>query len=500
MPSKFTPRVQIADDATIGTRKSANAEYWYLRVHWKNVNRHHFVSLKIRYEGLASEKLARVEAEKQYRRMKESIRAGIQPNLKLTPEFIRKEYLLHIRDRAEENEALTASGATPVHLVEGGRGYWSIKRYLDAKAKIGRTPTEKRTGYSERDTSEPALAGPIEIFFEDNLPQELHKIRQRDLEKFVSWAYRKYQWAPATVNRALVQIRMMWRHAHNKGYVDFVPTLSQQPQQLIERTRRKLKADEYAKIIEESRKRYETILQLEERDRDYSKLDLYYQFHLWVLIMSNSGIRPPAGGEERLLIKWSDIHARKNGEERFLLRRSEKAHLNYEAVILPNAHEYLDALKELQNLRGVTTDYVFAHTTDNEAVGGKGWSKGEPIKSFKRQWNTVLKMAGLSMPAGTPQNQKLVPYSLRAWFMTNRLEASDTLRIEDLSKATGSSPEIISKLYYDYNTRKRYDQLTEGVLDRSELKPVYVDGLYVGRTQYNMVDKVKEQFAKGPLR
>ena len=83
--------------------------------------------------------------------------------------------------------------------------------------------------------------------------------------------------------------------------------------------------------------------------------------------------------------------------------------------------------------------------------------------------------------------------------MTNRLEASDTLRIEDLSKATGSSPEIISKLYYDYNTRKRYDQLTEGVLDRSELKPVYVDGLYVGRTQYNMVDKVKEQFAKGPL-
>lgn len=456
MPAAFTPRLQIASDAVIGTRKSKDAEYWYIRFYYKRTKEYDFQSLGLKFEeGIASQKLARDKAQLAYEKKIRNVEAGLAPNAKLTPKFILNEYRKHIQQLTAENEARDL----PINRVEGGRGYWNKKRLSDA---------ERQLDY-------------VEQFLTEELPKELHKIRQRDLELFIKWAHKHHEWAPATINRALVQLRMLWRHAHNKGYVDFIPQISQEPQQLVERTRRKLKPDEYFKIVEVSRGRYESIVR-SKGDKDLEKMDLYYQFHLWLLIMSNSGIRPPAGGEERLLLRWSDIHERGNGKERFLLRRSEKAHLNYEAVILPNAHEYLDALKQLQDMRGVETEYIFAHTFDNPAKGGKGWNKGDPIKSFRKQWHTTLKLAGLDSPPGTPQRSKLVPYSLRAWFMTNRLEASDTLRIEDLAKATGSSPEIIAKLYYDYNTRKRYEEITKGNFNRADLKPIYVDGIYIGRT------------------
>jgi site-specific recombinase XerD len=490
MPSAFTPRIPFEDDAWLGTRASKNGEYWYLRVRWKQKAAYHFQSLRLKYEpSEASINLARKKAERHYERMLRSIRAGVQPNVRLTPEFLRIKYLADIKEKAYKNDELSL----PIHRVEGGRGFWSVQRYLDVKAKIGRTLEEKQSGKKDEDRKRVAEPGPIEIFFKEELPSQLVKIRQRDLQKFLPWAMERYEWAPATVNRALVQIRMMWRFAHNQGWVDFVPTLSQQPAQLIERQRRKLKPDEYKRIHETARKRYQDILDLPEDERDNQKLDLYYQFHLWILIVSNTGIRPPEGRVERLLIRWEDIHETSDGS-RFLKRRNEKSHLNYEAVIQPNAHQYIDALRDLQKRRGVKTDYLFAHTFDK--LNRRGFRKGDPIKSFKRQWDTTLKLAGLDSPVGTPQRDKLVPYSLRAWFMTNRLESSDTLRVEDLARATGTSPEIITKLYYDFSTRRMARELTKGVIDRSHLKPVYKDGYYIGREE-DITDKMIEELAAG---
>ena len=66
--------------------------------------------------------------------------------------------------------------------------------------------------------------------------------------------------------------------------------------------------------------------------------------------------------------------------------------------------------------------------------------------------------------------------------MTQRLQTSDNLRIEDLAKATGSSREVIEIIYYDYSTRKNYKPLTEGANKRGKkYKPIYKDGIYLGR-------------------
>ena len=460
MPQKFVKHIPISDEAWVGTREyKGGNKYWHLRFYSKTAKQYFWTDLDLAYEeGFASRKEAEKRGMREYRKMLANAKAGIQPSLKLTPDYIRRAYIADIKERCAKNEKLIKQGKQPSFRVEGGRGYWTERRTKEAVSQ---------------------LSGVIKKFFDEALPKELARVRQKDLNRFRDWVKdTEYGKGPGTINKALVQIRMIWRYAESRDWVSFIPQLEQEPQDLENRTRRKLTPEEYSAIIEESRDRYEVLL-----DRGISSgyhFDLYYQFHFWILIMSNSGIRPPGGGEKRLLLKWSDIQyeEREDGTtRRFLLRKSEKAHLNYEAVILPNAYLYLDELKAFQEGRELKTEYIFAHTTDKPPF----WKKGDPIKSFKKQWESVVKACNLDVPVGTPQSGRLTPYSCRAWFITNRAMSSDTLRFEDLAKATGTSVEVISKIYYDFNTRKVFGPLTAGSNAREDLKPIYKLGHYVGR-------------------
>ena len=486
MPA-FENKLQFAENAALGVRRTKSAATWYLRVYDRADKHHFYYTTNVPYEdGYASERMAREAAAPLYERANASIEAGVHASVRISPEFIRLDYLKDIESKSIANQKLLDADLLPIHTVEGGKGYWNMKRYRRAKREIGRSTSEKA---EERARGVENKFG-LELWF-DQLPKEVYKIKQNDLESFKTWAQVQYDWAPGTVNSALVQLRMIWRHAYNKGYVSFIPKLQIAPMQMVERSRRKLKPEEYKLIVETSRERYQSILRKPPEERDVVKLDQYYMFHMWILLMANSGIRPPGGQVERLLLRWSDIHTRilANGEEeRFLLRRSEKAHLDYEAIILPNAHQYLDALKDLQEKRGINTPYVFAHTFDSFQTH-KGdtnrllWRKGDPIKSQKGQWLSLLRLCNLDSPVGTPQYQRITPYALRAYFITKRLESSDTLRIEDLARATGTSAKVITMLYYDYNTRKRVTELTKGIRNRSDLKPVYQEGYYMGREE-----------------
>lgn len=460
MPSKFHPMTHIAEDAVLGWRETQKGAYWYLRFYCREGKHkgNHFKACGVPFEdGFSSQKRAEKIATKHYRDFLSNAKAGNKPSLKLTPEYLRKSYVADIQDRCAKNEALQAKGKRPIWEVVGGRGYWTPRKTKEAVR---------------------VLDAQIKEFIESELPSELSKVKQRELNRFRDWARDRYGWAPGTINKGIVQLRMIWRFGYERDWVAFVPEIKQQPADLVLRTRRKLQPEEYRELRDKARLRYESLL-----DKGISSgyhFDQRYQFYFWLLLMSNSGIRPPAGQEERLLLRWEDIKYVNKGkptERRFLLRKSEKAHLNYEAVILPNAHLYLDELKRLQKDRGVKSTYIFAHTTTRPGF----WEKGDPIQSFKKQWNNLLKDCGLDSPVGTPQSEKIVPYSLRAFFLTSRLENSDTLRIEDLAKATGTSAEMIEMLYYDYSTRKRYKPLTEGRQKRESLEPVYKDGRYVGR-------------------
>ena len=73
----------------------------------------------------------------------------------------------------------------------------------------------------------------------------------------------------------------------------------------------------------------------------------------------------------------------------------------------------------------------------------------------------MLRELGLAMPKGSPSQQTLAPYSLRAYFITMRLRDGG-MRIEDLAEATGTSTEMIKEIYYEFSTRTQYSELTSG--------------------------------------
>jgi len=478
MPSKFTPIRDIADNACIGTRQGKKGGVWTLRYYGPTKSgkgNYYYKSLGMLFEeGRASERAARKIADAIYDSMEANAEAGVFPTLKITPDYIRQRFVADITARTERNEGLIRRGHQPAMTVEGGKGYWTYPRLKEALRFLDQMEIrDQKTGeYKFED-------GAIKRFLNEECPAEISKLKQRHLNAFRDWSIKEFGWAPGTINKALSQLRAVLRFGYNNDWLSFVPSIAQQPRNLVGRKRRPLKGEEYAAIIQTTRARYEGILA--KGDDNPEEVDLYYQFSLWILIMSNSGIRPPGGNEERLFLKWRDIKTEeRDGEVRqYLLRQGEKAHLDYEAVILPNAQEYFTALKALQSKRKVKSEYVFAHTFDK--AGPRGFSKGDPIKSFKRQWSTILKICGLDSPVGTPQGEKLVPYSLRGYFITTRAQSSDDLRIDDLAKATGTSPEIIRQIYYDFSTRKTYGSLTAGSNAREKLKPIYQNGFYMGR-------------------
>ena len=463
------------DNAVLGYRQTQKSKVWYLRYYRKTGPQRGNIpiSLKLTYEpSKASLTKARKLAAKAHREQKASEKAGLSPSVKLSPNYMREQYLKDIRAKAVKNEKLIEKKKAPIWRVEGGRNYWNYKRLAEAERFLDKKSVrDKKTGeYKFED-------GAVKRFFVEELPKDLKQVDHEDLNAFRDWALREFEWAPGTINKAIAQIRQVWKFAVQKRWVKFVPQINQQPQDLAGRTRRALQPEEYQLIRDRARQRYMSLV--ERGTTSGYPFDLYYQFSLWLLIMTNCGIRPPGGNEDKQLIRWDDVKVveRKGREERFLLRRGDKDHLDYEAFILPNAHDYLDALKRYQLEQGVDSEYMFAHTTEKEG----GWRKGDPIKSFKKQWANVVKDCGLDVPVGSPQKNRLTPYSCRGFFITRRLEASDKIRVEDLALALGTSSEIIREIYYDFSTRRKYSSLISGGNKREKLRPVYENGIYIGR-------------------
>ena len=84
--------------------------------------------------------------------------------------------------------------------------------------------------------------------------------------------------------------------------------------------------------------------------------------------------------------------------------------------------------------------------------------EGQPIISFRKQCDSLLKECELHMPKVTLQSHKLLPSCLRSFFPKTRLQKGD-MRIEDLGKASGTSKYVLERDYYGYDMRRAHDGL-----------------------------------------
>ena len=110
------------------------------------------------------------------------------------------------------------------------------------------------------------------------------------------------------------------------------------------------------------------------------------------------------------------------------------------------------------------------------ASGGVNFFKGDRIKSFKNQWNNMLKELDkrypgnkYAVPVGTPQSERLSPYSLRGYSISKTIDANPELPIEIMARHVGTSPQQIEQIYYKEDQIRAYDRVTNRSKD--ELKP-----------------------------
>lgn len=468
---RWTAVENYAPGAVLGFRQTQKGSTWHLKLYNEQSGRTTILSLKVPYEegSQASRNIALEKASDLYAAFQVTTKEGGDYYRELDTSSHIAFYVAEIKRKAQINEELLAKGKEPTQQVTGGQdgSFWTDRKAREAISLL--------QGFWVEERGKSVFKQGVVAEYLDSLEKRFESITERDLQRFRDWAAENRGYAPGTINKAIVQMKMIWVHAYYvTKTVNFIPKIKQAAANLEKRTRRKITLDEYMLLVRKSRERYQNAV-------DPKTKDLLYQFHHWILILSNSGIRPWGGAEEHLFPRWSDlrIEETESGYEWYLRRRSEKAHLDYDAAILEEAEQYVKNLQKLQEDREVDSVYIFAHTFDRP----KRWKKGEPIKSFKKQWGTLLKECGLASPVGTPQSRKLVPYSLRGFFMTRRLEESPTLRLEDLAQATGSSAEIINLLYRDKKTDAVRPQLTlrkHGA--RSKLTPQFdADGYYIGR-------------------
>jgi len=463
MPKWVSERLKIREGLSIGGVKMGKKPKWYLQFYPKGAPRVIYKSLGMDYEETSlSRNAAEDKARQLYERLIKNHDKGIFATYVPSLERTIDDYLDDIRLKALENENLLAKGLEPAHYVERGRGgsYHTILKY-ETRAAIFKNyliPFFQET--TQRDGSNPRK--PLyEI--------EIANIKPQTLDTFASWARNDNPTlSPSRISRIITEIRALWGYAYDKEEALFIPSPKQLPQNLRKRTRRKLKEEEYLVLLTYAKEKFEAfnkepIFGSKQKERR----DTAYQFYLWVNLISWCGIRPWSGSVDKNILRLDGIIIENKGEsdeKRFIDRIDEKSH-TYRAPIPREAWWVIDKIFEFHELNGNDirkqnlTSYVFFHTTTKDGYK-KGWSIGDPIKNFRKSWKEAVIATGLQDETMKTPQERLVPYSLRHYYLTARIRHGDVPLLQ-LANSGGTSVRMLEQTYFDFIASKEYERLTK---------------------------------------
>lgn len=396
-----------------------------------------WVSTKIKYED------GRKANRNKARRVALQMAEEIAPKIGITADpfkihnvaDIAKEWKDLVCDLADKNEKLVAANKAPIHEVYGGKEgkYWNKSK----KEQVIR------------------FHNYLEGFWTTLPEQDITKIRNKDLNTLRDWA-KKHDWSPSHVGKMGTQIRKIWLYAESKDLVDFAPRIKAPAVNAKQASRRFLTQENFEMMFEYTRARYQ-------QPRIALRMrDAYLQFHCWLLICSNTGIRPPSRIKNAM--RWEDykvIPKTKDEDEIRLLHRANEKELEpYDALILPGAYEAFEMLEELYKDRGMgKPEYLFAHTHERKAGDASaGIKKGDPILTYRKQWETMLIKLGLETKS-IKQSERLAPYSMRGYFHTKMFDDYPTLGLENIARMTGTSEKMLRQSYINVSTEKTARQL-----------------------------------------
>ena len=349
---------------------------------------------------------------------------------------IARQYAYEMQHQINKRwEATRTTKATHLHTL--AKEYLTIAKKLNeesikSKKKI---PIDGGSGsWSNRHLSMTRLAIKkyiIPYFSKYHSRTPIDEITEGNIENFVSWrdktARRKYKqnYTASTLNKHNNILRHLFKFAQRRKIVSNIPTIKSYSNDLARKREGldKKELDLLIKLAEQEAREYENDLDIP----SYKTLHIYRQYFLhFIRLLAMSGIRPNTN------IKNKDIAYTEEGN--LTIKRSEK-NLPTRIAIFKNEfipiHEEFIKFKEDMGISCKKNDWYFAHP--NQVKNAKG-----RVKSFRRQWKRCVK-----------SNDKLknkVPYSLRHYYITKAIY--DNIPINAISSQCGTSPEMISKTYF----------------------------------------------------
>ena len=174
---------------------------------------------------------------------------------------------------------------------------------------------------------------------------------------------------------------------------------------------------------------------------DYREL-----FKLYVLIITYSGIRP---GEEMASLHWKDVkYETSEGQEYVLLKVITSKSKKLEKVIrpvvaMPQLKIVIEDFKKQHHLYNPKA-HIFRHPASTQL--GDAFI-GEPIGSFKKQWESFITWANLKYESEPPHRARPL-YSLRHYYFEQRIINSDASFLF-LARNGGTSIQVLEKWYAD---------------------------------------------------
>jgi len=446
-------------------------------------------STKVKYDG-GSDTARKMALEKAYSMMEYEMRkraAGIPiGSVNYAKSLLYRKsksdenemgYLQYIEEMATENASRIEKNLEPTRQIVGGRGFYEIKQ----TRKIINSWNKYLSPFLEQ------LRRPIQD------PLTVESITERELDGFDDYLLSVNPSLAIDTRLQLSQeLRRFFKWCKWKGHLENIPPIKRPHRGGVigarKRMRREITDADYLRIVKYTRDQYKD-------DRSWALVDsqgdtptfqyyrdFQYLFHLWILILANTGIRPPTGGTKHTLMRWEDVKIDATNKYRpTLIRKSEKGH-EYTAIIMPNAVDYFDALKRFYGSHGMDTDsgYVFAHFYDNRVRDNpsglkRGWKKGDPILSFRQQWVKMGRALDLIPPEGVkvPQSQRISPSSLRSYFITQRIY--NDVDIAEVARITGTSFEQIETRYFRMNVEQRFERLSQGGYTAGDKKAKYIN-------------------------
>ncbi|MDA7755181.1 hypothetical protein N8933_09255 [Pseudomonadales bacterium] len=358
-----------------------------------------------------------------------------QPSRPKTLSKLWDDYYQESKKDLEANKKLIANGREPTWIVTGGAGLWTDK--LLAQRKLHWNVYLKPFWFDKARYKSKLV---IDITYDD-------------IKAWQQWRQDLYpHQAPSTVNKQNTTLRHLFKLAIRQGE-NFAPLkiIEAQPK-LTERRRGIISDKQMEKVEAYLEKQYRVPFAEGQKLRRH----IYpYLLKNYLDLLKFSGIRPWTTRQNAVRMKDVDVIERAGKEITILITRREKAKAESSATVSRRFIKNYSSLNRFYESFGIGKDreFLFVHPISVGSV----LRKGEPILSFKKQWQTMMRHFGWNETATEGQKDSLSFYSYRHAFITNKLINNKQINIFELAKSTRTSIKMIETIYAHYLNERRAD-------------------------------------------